>query len=39
MWWRDALAAVLPGLSGDDAERDARAILRENAIALYRLAG
>jgi hypothetical protein len=38
-WWRDALAAVLPELSGDDAERDARAILRENAIALYRLAG
>jgi uncharacterized protein len=38
MWWRDALAAVLPELSGEDAERDARAILRENALALYRLA-
>jgi uncharacterized protein len=37
-WWRDALAAVLPELSGEDAERDARAILRENAVALYRLA-
>jgi uncharacterized protein len=36
-WWRDALAAVLPELSGDDAERDARAILRENAVSLYRL--
>jgi predicted TIM-barrel fold metal-dependent hydrolase len=37
IWWRDALAAVLPELSGEDAERDARAILRENAVALYRL--
>ena len=37
MWWRDALAEVLPELSGDDAEGDARAILRENARALYRL--
>jgi uncharacterized protein len=37
MWWRDALAVVLEELSGDDAERDARAILRDNAIALYRL--
>jgi hypothetical protein len=36
-WWRDALAAVLPELSGDDAERDARAILRENSVSLYRL--
>jgi hypothetical protein len=32
-WWRDALAQVL------DDERDARAILRENALALYRLGG
>jgi predicted TIM-barrel fold metal-dependent hydrolase len=37
IWWRDALAAVLPELSGDDAERDARAILRENAVSLYGL--
>jgi hypothetical protein len=37
IWWRDALAAVLPELSGADAERDARAILRENAVSLYRL--
>ena len=37
MWWRDALAEVLPELSGDDAEADARAILRDNARALYRL--
>jgi uncharacterized protein len=36
-WWRDALAEVLPELSGDDAEADARAILRDNARALYRL--
>jgi predicted TIM-barrel fold metal-dependent hydrolase len=36
-WWRDALAEVLPELSGDDAEDDARAILRDNARALYRL--
>jgi uncharacterized protein len=36
-WWRDALAAVLPELSGDEAERDARLILRENAVSLYRL--
>ena len=38
MWWRDALAEVLPELSGDDAEADARAILRDNAAALYGLA-
>ena len=38
MWWRDALAEVLPELSGDDAEADARAILRDNAVALYGLA-
>jgi hypothetical protein len=37
MWWRDALAEVLPELSGEDAEADARAILRDNARALYRL--
>jgi hypothetical protein len=36
-WWRDALADVLPELSGADAESDARAILRDNAVALYRL--
>jgi hypothetical protein len=37
-WWRDALAAVLPGLFGPrGAEEAARAILRENALALYRL--
>jgi hypothetical protein len=37
-WWRDALAEVLPALlPADEAEDAARAILRENAIALYRL--
>jgi predicted TIM-barrel fold metal-dependent hydrolase len=36
-WWRDALAEVLPELSGDDAEADARAILCDNARALYGL--
>lgn len=36
-WWRDALAAVLPALVEDEAEASARAILRENALALYRL--
>jgi len=36
-WWRDALADVLPELVGDDAEESARMILRENALALYRL--
>src|SRR3954453_22988349 len=37
-WWRDALAAVLPGLLGAvGAEEAARAILRENANALYGL--
>jgi hypothetical protein len=36
-WWRDALAEVLPQLLGDDAEDAARMILRENALALYRL--
>jgi len=33
-WWREALAEVLPP---EDAESDARAILRENALALYGL--
>ena len=38
-WWRDALAAVLPGLlGGDDAALDAtRMITRANAVDLYRL--
>jgi predicted TIM-barrel fold metal-dependent hydrolase len=36
-WWRDALADVLPALLGDDAEVAARMILRENALALYRV--
>jgi hypothetical protein len=34
-WWREALAEVLPELVGDDAEADARRILRENALQLY----
>jgi uncharacterized protein len=36
--WRDALAAVLPEMLGSaaEAERAARMILRENALALYR---
>jgi hypothetical protein len=33
-WWREALAEVLPP---EDAESDARAILRENALVLYGL--
>ena len=33
-WWREALAEVLPP---EDAEADARAILRENALAVYGL--
>ena len=39
MWWRDALATVLPELLDDagEAEQAARAILRENALALYGL--
>jgi hypothetical protein len=38
-WWREALAEVLDeALPEDEAERDGRAILRENALALYRLA-
>ena len=37
-WWREALAEVLSeALPADEAERDGRAILRENALALYRL--
>jgi predicted TIM-barrel fold metal-dependent hydrolase len=39
MWWRDALAAVLPeALPAGAAEDAARMILRENALAVYRLA-
>jgi predicted TIM-barrel fold metal-dependent hydrolase len=38
-WWREALAEVLPEvLPAGDAEDAARAILRENALRLYRLA-
>jgi len=38
IWWRDALAAVLPeALPAAAAEDAARMILRENARALYRL--
>jgi uncharacterized protein len=36
-WWRDALADVLPELVDDAAEDAARMILRENALAVYRL--
>src|SRR5437763_2241244 len=37
-WWREALAEVLAeALPWEEAERDGRAILRENALALYRL--
>ena len=37
-WWRDALAEVLPELlPTGEAEEAARAILRENALALYGL--
>ena len=37
-WWREALAEVLSeALPADEAERDGRAILRGNALALYRL--
>ena len=36
-WWRDALAAVLPGAVGEEAEASARLILRENAQVLYRV--
>lgn len=38
-WWRSALAEVLPGLLPEgEAEAAARSILRENALALYRVA-
>ena len=37
-WWREALAEVLAeALPPDEAEQAGRAILRENALALYRL--
>jgi predicted TIM-barrel fold metal-dependent hydrolase len=37
-WWRDALAEVLPELlPEDECERAAHMILRDNAVALYRL--
>jgi hypothetical protein len=37
-WWREALADVLPTLLPDDAAAEAaRLILRENAVAVYRL--
>jgi predicted TIM-barrel fold metal-dependent hydrolase len=37
-WWRDALADVLPELMpAESAERAANAILRENALRVYRL--
>jgi uncharacterized protein len=40
VWWRDALAAVLPeALPAAAAEDAARMILRENARTLYRLPG
>jgi predicted TIM-barrel fold metal-dependent hydrolase len=40
IWWRDALAAVLPeALPAAAAEAAARMILHENARALYRLSG
>jgi uncharacterized protein len=38
LWWREALAEVLAeALPADEAEAAGRAILRENALALYRL--
>ncbi len=36
LWWRDALAKALPTLLGD-GEDAARAILRDNAMRLYRV--
>jgi hypothetical protein len=40
IWWRDALAEVLPELlSEDDALPAANMILRENALELYRPQG
>jgi hypothetical protein len=38
-WWREALAEVLPALlAEDEAVEAARMIMRENALAVYRLA-
>jgi predicted TIM-barrel fold metal-dependent hydrolase len=37
LWWRDALAVVLPDLFGVSALEAAVAILRENALGLYSL--
>ena len=38
-WWRESLAEVLPALLNDaDAVRAAQMIMRENALAVYRLA-
>ncbi len=40
VWWRDALAAVLPELlAPEEVEPAARMILRENALGVYRLSG
>ena len=40
VWWRDALAAVLPELlAPEEVEPAARMILRENALAVYELSG
>jgi predicted TIM-barrel fold metal-dependent hydrolase len=39
LWWRDAMAAVLPEAMPADPEGAARMILHENARALYRLPG
>jgi predicted TIM-barrel fold metal-dependent hydrolase len=37
-WWRESLAAVLSeALPAEEAERDGRAILRENALSVYGL--
>src|SRR5437763_1493602 len=39
-WWREALAGVLAeALPAGEAERDGRAILRDNGLGLYRLEG
>ncbi len=39
-WWRESLADVLPALlPASDAARAAQLIMRENALAVYRLAG
>ena len=37
LWWREALAEVLAELPPAEAEAAGRAVLRENALALYRL--